>query len=84
MARPRTQLAALRWVQLVGVSGSSIHTGQNWVERRTTVGGEGEREGESLRSQEAAVRVHLSAWHNTIGFVMSLPPPYKYLYFAKM
>lgn len=37
---PVTQLAALRWVQLVGVRGSSIHTGQNWVELRTTAEGE--------------------------------------------
>lgn len=72
MAQRRTQLAALRWVQLVGVRGSSIHTGQNWDERRTTVEGGGE--GGSLGSEEAAIRVH-----NTIGFVMSVPP-HKYLY----
>lgn len=41
MAQRRTQLAALRWVQLVGVRGSSIHTGQNGVERRTTAEGRG-------------------------------------------
>lgn len=35
MAQPQTQLAALRWVQLVSVRGSSIHAGQNWAEPRT-------------------------------------------------
>lgn len=41
VAQRRTQLAALRWVQLVGVRGSSIHAGQNGVERRTTAEGRG-------------------------------------------
>lgn len=41
VAQRRTQLAALRWVQLVGVRGSSIHAGQNGVERRTTAEGQG-------------------------------------------
>lgn len=41
VAQRGTQLAALRWVQLVGVRGSSIHAGQNWDEQRTAVAGEG-------------------------------------------
>lgn len=41
VAQRRTQLAVLRWVQLVGVRGSSIHTGLNWAEWRTTVEGGG-------------------------------------------
>lgn len=40
VAQQGTQLAPLRCVQLVGVRGSSIHTGQNWDEQRTTVEGE--------------------------------------------
>lgn len=63
VAQAHTQLAALRWVQLVGVRGSSIHTGQNWVELRTTVEG-------------GVIRIQPSVVHITIGFVMSVPPPY--------
>lgn len=69
VAQPQTQLAVLRWVQLVGVRGSSIHTGQNWFKLRTTVEG---GEGASLTSQDAAVRVHLSVVHNTTEFLQNL------------
>lgn len=41
VSQSQAQLLALRWVQLVGVRGSSIHTGQIWIEVRTTVEGEG-------------------------------------------
>lgn len=58
VAQRGTQLAVLRWVQLVGVRGSSVHAGQNWVVQRTTVKGV----------------------HSTIGFVMSVHPPQKYIF----
>lgn len=72
VSQSQAQLAALRWVQLVGVRGSSIHTGQIWVELRTTVEGEGGVR--SVMSQEVAIWVNLSLVHNTFGFAMSVPP----------
>lgn len=77
MAQQRTQLAALRWVQLVGVRGSSIHTGQNWVERRTTVGeGVSEVKGSCCEGTPVSGAQY-------IGFVMSVLRPYKYIFCQK-